>query len=153
MKTRQRISGHRRKSERGNALIEFALCSVVLFLLSCGVADFARLVTLARLADGGATAGTQYGALSPAHYGDLQGMQDAATAATGNYTGATASATQFCACSVGGSQVSCPASCRDSENPETYINVTVTIPFTAVINYPMIPNPVNITSSSTVRVK
>src|ERR1700739_987782 len=100
----------------GNTLIEFSLCSVALFLLSCGVADFSRLVTLGRLADGAAMAGTQYGAVSPAHYNDRTGRQNAALPDTGNYSGATATATQFCACTVGGGQVSCPASCGTNEN-------------------------------------
>src|SRR5579864_8555248 len=76
--------------QRGNALIEFSLTAVVLFLLSCGVADFSTLVILNRMADGAAAAGTRYGALTAAHYGDLTGMQNAALADTGNYPDASA---------------------------------------------------------------
>jgi Flp pilus assembly protein TadG len=146
------IPCRRGRRQGGNALIEFSLSAVVLFLFSCGVADFSRLVTLGRLADGAAMAGTQYAALSPAHYNDLTGVHDAAIADTGNFTGATATVTQFCACSVGGTHVTCPASCGNA-SPETYVQVIVTIPFQSMFNYPWLPNPINVSSLSVVRVQ
>jgi Flp pilus assembly protein TadG len=139
-----RIKVIRTHGRRGNAVIEFSIMAVVLLLLCCGVADFSRLPVLANLAKGAAMAGTQYAALSPAHAGDLTGAQNTALAATGNYPGATAVATQICACSIGGAHVSCPASCGASGTPETYVQVVVTIPFQTVINYPWVPNPITI---------
>src|SRR5579862_2502710 len=113
-------TARRRSTQEGNALIEFVLIATTLFLFSAGIADFSRLITLISVADGGASAGTQYAALSPAHYNDFTGIQNAAVAGTGNYSGATASATQFCSCSVGGTQVSCPATCATG-TAETYV--------------------------------
>jgi hypothetical protein len=134
-------------------MIEFALSATVLMTLFVGVTGFSRIFNLANMAMGAAEAGVQYGSLSPAHYGDLSGMQTAALNDTGNYTGATATATQFCTCSVGGAQVSCPATCNGNGVAETYIQVSVTIPYAGVINYPMLPNPVNITQTSCARVQ
>lgn len=146
------MARRRRGRQSGNALIEFSLCGTVLFLLAFGVADFGRLPSLATLASGAAEAGVQYGALSPAHYGDLTGMQNAALSATGNYTGATAVASQFCACSVGGSHVDCPATCTTG-SPETYVQVVVTVPYKSMLKYPGIPDPVSISQIACTRVQ
>jgi type IV secretory pathway TrbL component len=120
--------------------------------LFVGVTGFSRIFNIANMAAGAAQAGIQYGALSPANNGDLAGMQAAALSDTGNYPGATATATQFCACSVGGTQVTCPASC-DVGSPETYIQISVTIPYQPLINYPMLPNPMAVTQAASARVQ
>jgi Tfp pilus assembly protein PilV len=146
------ISQARRRKQGGNALIEFAISGTLILIIFSGVAGFARVMALANMAAGAAEAGVQYGALSPAHYSDLTGMQTAALNDTGNLTGATATATQFCACSVGCTQVSCPATCG-SGTAETYVQVSVTIPYNSVITFPMIPNPVNITQTASARVQ
>jgi Flp pilus assembly protein TadG len=146
------VSSRRRRRQRGNALIEFALSSTLLLSIAIGITGFARIFNLANMAAGAAAAGIQYGALSPSHYNDLSGMQTAALNDTGNYAGASAVATQFCTCSIGGTQGSCPASCGGSLG-QTYIQVSVTIPYTSVISFPSIPNPVNITQSASARVQ
>jgi Flp pilus assembly protein TadG len=143
----------RRRRQRGNVLVEFAMTSTVLLIIACGVTGFSRIFNIASMAAGAAAAGVQYGGLSPAHYGNLTGMQNAALADTGNYPGATATASQFCACSLGGTQVSCPATCSSGATPETYIQVSVTIPYQSVISYPMLPNPVNVTQVACARVQ
>jgi hypothetical protein len=121
-------------------------------MLFVGVVGFSRVFNIANMASGAAMAGIQYGALSPSHNGDLAGMQTAALNDTGNYPGAAATASQFCTCSVGGAQVTCPATCS-SGSPETYIQVVVTIPYNSVVSLPSIPNPVNITQSACARVQ
>jgi Flp pilus assembly protein TadG len=152
MRTRLRINESKRAGQKGNALIEFAICSVLLMLMTCGIVDFGRVLTDANCAFAAAAAGTTYGALSPAHY-DQTGMQNAAIADTGNAPGVTANATQFCTCSIGGAPATCPADCSGGGSPETYIQVTVTVPFHAVIAYPWVPDPINVTGVSTVRVQ
>ena len=133
-------------------MIEFALSSSLLLMLFVGVTGFSRIFNIANMASGAAMAGIQYGALSPSHNGDFTGMQTAALNDTGNYPGATATASQFCSCSVGGAQVCCPATCS-SGSPQTYIQVVVTIPYQSVVSLPSIPNPVNITQSACARVQ
>ena len=148
------ISQRRRTRQRGNALIEFALCSVLLLIITAGVTDFARLFTIADMAASSASAGTQYGALSPAHYGDFAGMQDAALEDTGYLTGATATASQTCYCNVGGSAVTCPATgCGGGGSPEAYVTVQTSVPFTPIFTYPWIPTLISVSGSSTVRVQ
>ena len=133
-------------------LIEFALSSSLLFLLMFGVIDFSRIFASACAVQGAARAGTQYGMLSPAHYNDFTGMQNAALACTGNPSGMTATASQFCACSIGGTKVSCPATCA-SGNPETYIQVDVAMPYTTIASYPGVPAVTNLAAHSIVRVQ
>jgi Flp pilus assembly protein TadG len=141
-----------RAKEGGNALVEFSILCVVMFLISCGVADFARCITAANVAQAAAAAGTQYGALSPAHYNDLTSCQNAALADTVGYTGAAAVATQYCTCSVGGASTTCPPSCGTSTG-QTYLKVVVTIPYTSMFNYPLLPNPISVSGFSVVRVQ
>jgi Flp pilus assembly protein TadG len=146
------VSKTRIRKQGGNALIEFALCSTVLLLITCGVTDFARLFSIADMAAGAASAGIEYASISPTNNSNFTGIQNAALADTGNYAGATATATQFCACSVGGTQVTCPASCN-GVSPETYVQVVVTIPFKAIIAYPWLPDPINVTQLACARVQ
>ena len=138
--------------QRGNALVEFAVSSVLLLLLSIGVTDFARIFSVADAAASAAEAGTTYGALSPAHYGDLDGMQTAAKDDAGNPTGMTAVASQVCTCSIGGAAVDCPAICSTG-TAETYIKVVVTIPVTMAFSYPWMPAVTSMSGLSMVRVQ
>jgi len=138
--------------QRGSALVEFALMSPLLFLIASGVSDFSRFITASNVAASAAAAGTQYGALSPSNFGDVTGMQNAAVNDAGNYTGVTAVASQTCACTLGGAAVSCPATCSNQgESAETYIKVTVTIPFTPLL--PFTPTPASASGTSIVRVQ
>jgi Flp pilus assembly protein TadG len=141
-----------RNVKQGNMLVEFALSSSVLFLVMFGVIDFSRIFATACKVQGAARAGTQYGMLSPAHYNDFTGMQNAALANAGGTAGMTATATQFCACSIGGTQQSCPPTCSTG-SPETYIQMVVAFPYTTTFTYPGIPHVTNLSGSSVVRVQ
>ncbi len=133
-------------------LLEFALSSTVMFLLMFGVIDFSRIFSSACAVQGAARAGTQYGMLSPAHYNDFTGMQNAALAAAANPSGMTATASQFCACSIGGAQQSCPATCS-SGSPETYIEMKISMPYNTLFSYPGVPAVTNLAGTSVVRVQ
>lgn len=142
----------RSAAESGNMLLEFALSSSLLFLIMFGVIDFSRIFSSACAVQGAARAGTQYGMLSPAHYNDLAGMQNAALTDAGSPAEMTATATQFCACGIGGARVSCPATCGTG-NPETYIEVDVSMPYNTIANYPGVPASTTLKASSIVRVQ
>jgi len=133
-------------------LIEFALSSSLLFLLLFGVIDFSRVFAIACAVQGAARSGTQYGMLSPAHYNDFNGMRNAAVGSTNVSSGLTASAYQFCSCSIGGARVDCPATCS-AGSPETYIEVDVAMPYYTIASYPGIPAITNLSARSIVRVQ
>ncbi len=120
--------------------------------MACGVTDFARLFNLANMATGAASAGIAYASLGADKWSDFTDIQSAALSDTGNFPGATATASNFCTCGVGGAQVTCPATCN-SGTAMTYVQVSVTIPFTPIFNYPGIPNPINITQVACARVQ
>jgi Flp pilus assembly protein TadG len=134
-------------------LIEFALFSSVLLLMACGVADFSRVFTYCDTVVAAAEAGTQYGALSPAHWGDYTGMQNAALADASNLSNVTATASEVCACSIGGTTVPCPADCSGGGSAETFIKVQVSAPFTPILSYPLIASVSNVSWTSTVQVQ
>ncbi len=142
----------RSRDESGNMLIELALSSSLLFLIMFGVIDYSRIFAAACLVRGAARAGTQYGMLSPAHYNDFTGMQNSALADAGSPSGMAATASQFCACSIGGTKVSCPATCSPG-TPETYIQMIVSMPYTTMFSYPGVPGTTNLSATSVVRVQ
>jgi len=147
------VSPRRRASQRGNALIEFALSAVILMLLTIGVTDFSRLFAIADVAASAAAAGAQYGALSPAHWSDFAGMQEAALDDAGStLTGVTVTPSNTCYCSVGGIATTCPASCGGGSQME-YITVSVTVPSTSYFSYPWMPSISSLTSVDSVRVQ
>jgi len=152
MRSKIAVTRARRGGQRGNALVEFALMSVVMLMLTCGVADFARTFTIANMAVGAAEAGLQYGALSPSHW-EESGMETAAKDATGDYAGVTPVASQYWTCGIGGSVYTTKPTCADASTPLTYIKMEVTIPYTSIFKYPLIPNPVAITQTSVMRVQ
>ena len=148
----------RRKSERGNVLIEFALMSTVLLGMTLGVADFGRIFALGNKAFNAAAAGTAFGALSPAHYTNVEGMRSAALADLGNIPSATAEAFRTCRCLIGGDPVSCAddpnvAACPTGQSRKTYIEVKVSIPFQTLSRLPMVPGLTSVKGTSIVRVE
>jgi len=145
-------AARRRVNQRGNALIELALCSVLLMLITIAITDFSRLFSIADTAASAAAAGAQYGALSPAHWSDFTGMQNAAANDAGNVSGITAVASNTCYCSLGGLPTTCPASCG-SGSPITYVTVQVTVPFSAYFNYPWMPTLPSVSTTESVRVQ
>lgn len=142
----------KRTTQKGSILVEFALSSALMLLLFFGIVDFARLFTTAQIVMDSACAGTQYGALSPAHWGDFQGIHDSALANAQNPTDMTVTPAQFCTCSIGGPQISCPATCPGG-SAATYLRVDVTKPFNTMIAYPGLPSTINITRTSVVRLE
>ena|ERR1051326_3975645 len=141
-----------RNDERGSVLLEFSLSATLLFLFFFGIVNFARMFTAAEVVADAAAAGTQYGALSPAHSGDFTGMQNAALADAPNAPGLSAIASQFCTCSIGGAHLTCPASC-DTGTSMTYIEVDASLPFTATLTFPGMPSTMTLSRSSIVRVQ
>ena len=133
-------------------MIELALVSSVLLGLTVGVTDLGLAIAKGNKAASAAAAGTAYGALSPAHYTDIDGMQNAAKADMGTITGSTATATQTCRCSIGGAAVTCPATCVTG-SPETYIQVDVSIPYSSLSKLPWVTSLSTIRGHSVVRVE
>lgn len=143
----------RKADSRGGSLIEFALVSTFLLPLFLGVMDFGRVFYAADLVVGAARAGTGYALSSAARSTDIAGIRDAALEDGQNFPGLTASAQNFCACSVGGSAVTCGASCGGSTAQLKYAQVDTTLTFTTLVNYWVIPRNTTLRGRSVVRVQ
>ena len=149
------VRAQRKRGQKGNALIEFALMSTVLMGMTLGVADFGRIFASGNKAYTAASAGTAFGSLDAAHYSNFAGMQDAAMANLGNVQGATAVATQTCRCTIGGEPVDCSTEdiCGANVPKMTYIEVEVNIPFRTISMVPMVPGLTNVKGKSITRVE
>lgn len=142
----------RKRRLGGNAIMEFAIIAPVVLMMTAAVSDFARLFNMANMAAGAASAGVEYASIGPEYWSDYTDIKTAALNDTGNYSGASATASNFCSCSVGGTETTCPASCSGSTYEE-YVQVSVTVPFTPVFDYPGLPNPISVTQTATARVQ
>lgn len=142
---------HKRR-KRGSAVLEFALSSTVLFMLFAGLADLTRMFYYARIVTSAASAGVYYGMYTTANNTNYTGMQNAATASAGNITGLTATATSFCQCPGTSGTVSCTSTCTGGGAPTTYVQVTTSYPFAAVVLWPGLPSSFNISYTDTMPV-
>jgi Flp pilus assembly protein TadG len=144
----------RKHRERGSAIVEFALISTVLMMMTLGVADFGRIIAYGDKAFAAALAGTAYGALDSAHYSNLPAMQDVAMDNLAGLTGATVVATRTCRCSIGGIAVDCDdPNCAAGESRMTYVGVEVNIPFRRMSPVPMMASILNVKGKHILRVE
>lgn len=148
----------RKRGERGNALIEFALMSTVLLGMTLGVADFGRIFAMGNRTTSAAAVGAAYGALSPAHYTDLGGIETATRNDLGSIAGAEVFVDRTCRCALGGAPVACAedpdvAFCPVGQTRKTYLEVKVVVPFQSLSGLPMVPGLTNVTGRAIVRVE
>jgi Flp pilus assembly protein TadG len=148
----------RKRGERGNALIEFAMMSTVLMGMTLGVADFGRIFAMGNKTSNAAAAGAAYAALSPAHYTDLGGIEDAARSELGSVANATFFVDRTCRCTIGGLPVSCAedpdvTACPTGQTRKTYVEVKVSVPFRSMSGLPMVPGLTSVKGRAIVRVE
>ena len=128
----------RRTSQRGSALVELALLFSLLLLLLLGVIDFALVTQQAMVVSEAAYAGAQYGAISGNSTNYAQ-MQTIATNSAKGISGFSATASQWCACSPGGTAVVCTTTCSGYGAPVAYVQVITTATASLLFRYTGIP--------------
>ena len=141
-----------RKSDNGNATVEFALLLPLMLLLVLGVVDFARLFYAAITVASAARAGVQYGAQDTIKAKDTAGMQTAASNDAADITGVTATAQSYCECSDG-TRVDCLTGTCGGASPPVYVQVTVQKTFTTLVDYPGIPHNTALSRTAIMRVQ
>src|SRR5208283_1404324 len=99
--------GFREESHRGSVLVECALLVPVLLILMFGMVDLSRVFLTAITVTSAAQAGAEYGSSSSSAFTDYTGMQNAAAHDAAQLSSFTATASQYCSCSAGGTSVSC----------------------------------------------
>jgi Flp pilus assembly protein TadG len=142
-----------RKSDNGNATVEFALLLPLMLLLVLGAVDFARLFYAAITVASAARAGVQYGAQDTIKAKDTTGMQTAASNDAADITGVTATAQAYCEC-ADGTRVDCiTGTCSGGTKPPAYVQVTVQKTFTTLVDYPGIPHNTALSRTAIMRVQ
>lgn len=147
---------HRRfRSDTGQSLVELALLFPIFILLLIGAAEFGRLAYAAIEVSNAARAGASYGSLSHNAASDFTNIERAATTDAANLTGVSASASNFCACSSGGTIVcstaltSCPSPARIIE----YVQVNTSASFDPLFHLPGLPTTFPLTGQAIMRVE
>jgi Flp pilus assembly protein TadG len=128
----------RRKSQRGVALVELALLFTLLMLVLVGVIDFALVTQQAMVVSEAAYAGAEYGAMA-GNSTDLTGMQTIATNSAKGLSNFAVTATKWCACSPGGTAVSCGSTCVSYGTPVAYVQVITTSTASMLFRYTGVP--------------
>jgi len=151
-----------KKSQRGNALVEFAIATPLLLLIAIGLVEVGRFAYFSILVANAAHAGAQYGAQNFSTALDSTGMANAAKTDGQNLTGLAASASHACTCFNGTtaspstptaaacSTVICPLA---GYHRVLYVSVTATGSFTSLFTYPGLPHTHDVSSTAVIRVK
>lgn len=143
------------KSERGTAVVEFALLAPVFVFLLIGLIETGRFTYFWIVAEHAARSGVQYAS---------QNLQTAADAgANGPNTSAAAKADanvptwtvrSSLACTLSGNMAPCPVNNANSISPNLvyYVQVQVTGTVTSLLNYPGLPHSLPLSVTATQRV-
>jgi Flp pilus assembly protein TadG len=147
-----RCSTKKAQLARGSGLIEFALLSSSICLLTLGIVDFSLAITNAINVTSAAQAGVRYGA-AEGNSNDTDGMAAAAARAASEVPGITAKAITWCACSAGGSPVSCSTVCNMYDLPAQYVQVRTSASIPLFFKFPGIPLSIPMAGSATMRAR
>lgn len=123
-------------ARRGAAVVELALLAPLLCVLFVAAVDFSRVFYFSVTVNNCARNGALYGCGDPAKAIDTTGI---ATAAKLDATNLNSTKLQV-------------SSKTDSSTSPTYVDVTVTYPFTTFTSYPGIPSPITLTRTVRARV-
>src|ERR1035437_6327468 len=116
------------RSDTGQSLVELALMFPIFILLLVGAAEFGRLAYAAIEVSNAARAGASYGSLTHIKASDFANIRLVSTKDAANVTGMTATATNFCACSTGGT-ITCSTALTTCPSPARIIEyVQVSVP-------------------------
>ena len=161
------VSKNPLRSQSGQALVEFAFAVPILLLLTLGVIEIGRYAYIAILVGNAARAGAAYGAKGLAECVDTTNITGAAkrdfggaTSANGfNQSTLAVASTTTCGCDLNGTISSDTAgNCNPGAKPVCAGNWVITVhvtasgSFNALFNYPGIPSPLAVSSTSSMRV-
>ena len=125
-----------KRRKRGTALTEFAIMVPIMFLLTMGAADFARLFYTALSVAHAADVSSQYGSQSVGNSVDYLKMRTLGGLDAFETQGTTVEAEHFCVCEAGGAHTSCALDTCAGQPPRVYVKTTVRNTFTAIGVYP-----------------
>ena len=143
------ISIRRKRSSTGSSLVELALITPLLALITFGAVEFGRVHYYSIAVTGAARAGAQYALKDTSSQTDYVGMQNAAIASAPNITGLTATASQVCYCPDGNTATCGTGGCSGKQ---THVQVLVTGAYTNLHAFGAIGN-IPVSSKAVVRVQ
>jgi Flp pilus assembly protein TadG len=161
------LRGTSLRSQGGQALVELAFMVPILVLLAVGVIEIGRYAYIGVLVGNAARAGAAYGSLNLANASSDPAVKAKVQQAAINdfqnngQTGLTVASITTCGCDSNGTiSVDTEANCDPVGVPPTCpsgnwvitIHVTASGTFSALFNYPGIPNPLDIARTSSMRV-
>ena len=139
----------------GQSGVELAASMAILSLLLLLASDFGRMYYTYVTVSDAARAGAQFGAQSVVTAANASGIAAAVTSDAGNISLASGSPTvSQCTCiSTAKIVAQCSTSYNCTTNPfATWVTVIVSAPFTTLVRYPGLPNPVTLTSTAQMEV-
>lgn len=142
-----------RNSERGMAIVEFAILVPALMMLLIGLVEMGRFAYYSIIVANAARAGAQYGAQSLATAADFNGMKQAALTDGQNISGLTVPTlpSNFCQC-ADGSASTCEATDCSSSHRLTYVQVDTRGTYSSLFNYPGLPSTFTVNSQAIMQV-
>jgi len=137
-----------RRSEAGNAVVEFALIAPILMLMILGLVDAGRAIGANARLGNGVTAGLRY-ALSDSYATDdiASAAMDGSRYADGE---ATVNVTRFCEC-PDGTSIACSGTC-DAGFKRIFVQVDMARTESTIFSYPIIGDAFTVTRTGSLQV-
>lgn len=143
------------RDTRGNAMVEFGVVLPILTLMAFGAADFGRLFIESAILAGASKSGAVQGYRTTKDSTDTTAMQNRILADVGNLRGVTGTGSSYCDCPDNpGVAVSCTdTTCAGYGIPRVYVKSTAAKTLQTLGRYPGIPNSVNMSINTYLRVQ
>jgi Flp pilus assembly protein TadG len=138
-----------RRDRSGNMLVELAFVAPFLVAVTLGLVDFGRGTYASMSLRSAARVGAEY----VSRTNDPDGaVAVVASAANIKPDGLVVTPVVFCECSSGTAQT-CGTACPDGTGARRYIAITAAQPFSTLIPYPLVSNPMTLSGRAILRVQ
>lgn len=142
-----------RNSERGIAIVEFAILVPALMMLLIGLIEMGRFAYYSIIVANAARAGAQYGAQNLVTAADSTGMKQAALNDGQNISGLTVPTPPSYSCQCAdGTASTCEATDCSSSHRLTYVQVDTRGTYSSLFNYPGLPSTFTVNSQAIMQV-
>lgn len=143
-------------SSNGSISIELAVTLSLITAMVIPIVDIGMGAYTQMQVQNAAQAGAEYAAVKGASNWNATNVATAVTSASSlNSISASPAPSESCACVTNGAltTVICGSTCGNSEPAGTFATVNAKATYSTLFKYPGIPNPMNLTATSTVRIQ